>query len=192
MVVEVTSVPYRRRTVFKRRFIRLGLVLFTIASAIAADALLRSYTHYSQIIDARLASGYLTSRPGLYAAPRVLQAGQKLSRDKVVTVLRRAGYIETNASNVWSGSFIVNDAKLEIRPGPSPLRKPDVVTVLFDGDHISELRGDGIALESFALEPEILSNDLSSKSGNRELLSFGEIPERDGGRDSRHRGSPVL
>src|SRR5919106_4885921 len=99
MVIEVTSVPDRRKTVFGRRFVRLGLALFSIAFAIAADALLRSYTYYSQIIDARIATGYLTSRPGLYAAPRVLQTGQKLSRDKIVAALRRAGYIESNASN---------------------------------------------------------------------------------------------
>ena len=177
MVVEVTSVPYRRKIVFRRRFVRLGLVLFTIASAIAADALLRSYTYYSQIIDARLATGYMTSRPGLYAAPRVLKPNQKLSREKLVTALRRAGYLETNASNVWSGSFIVNGSTLEIRPGPSTRTKPDLVTVTFSDDQIAELHGDGIALESFALEPEILSNDLSSKSGKREVLSFGEIPD---------------
>ena len=177
MVIEVTSVPDRRQTVFRRRFVRLGLVLFTILSAIAADALLRSYTYYSQIIDARLASGYLTSRPGLYAAPRVLQAGQKLSRDKLVKALRRAGYIETSASNVWSGSFIINDSTLEIRPGPSTRTKPELVSVIFDGNEIAELRGDGITLESFALEPEILANDVSSKSGKREVLSFTEIPD---------------
>src|SRR5687768_7784168 len=107
MVIEVTSVPDRRRFAVGRRFVRLGLVLFTIAFAIAADAFLRSYTYYSQLIEARLATGYLTSRPGLYAAPRVLQAGQKLSREKLVTTLRRAGYLETTASNVWSGSFTV-------------------------------------------------------------------------------------
>lgn len=177
MVVEVTSVPYRRNTVFRRRFIRLGLVLFTIASAFAADALLRSYIYYSQIIDARLATGYMTSRPGLYAAPRVLQPGQKLSRAKLVNALRRAGYLETNASNVWSGSFIDNDSTLEIRPGPSTRAKPGLVSVTFTEDQIAELRGDGIALESFALEPEILSNDLSLKSGKREILSFDEIPD---------------
>ena len=47
----------------------------------------------------------------------------------------------------------------------------------FTGDEIVELRGDGILLDSFTLEPEILSNDLSSKGGKRELLSYGEIPE---------------
>ncbi|HEU0253297.1 MAG TPA: PBP1A family penicillin-binding protein [Pyrinomonadaceae bacterium] len=145
--------------------------------AVGADALLRSYNHYSQIIDARLSTGYLTSRPGLYAAPRVLQPGQKLSREKLITALRRAGYLESNASNVWSGSFIVNGSDVEIRPGPSNRKRPELVRVRFEGDEINELRGDAVALDSFALEPEILSNDLSSKGGKRELLSYNEIPE---------------
>ena len=177
MVIEVISVPDRRKIVFGRRAVRLGVILFILAAAIAADALLRSYTYYSQIIDARLASGYLTSRPGLYAAPRVLQAGQKLSRDKLVTALRRAGYIESNASNVWSGSFLVDDSSLEIRPGRSNKRQPELVRVNFAGDEIVELLGDGITIEAFSLEPEILSNDLSSKGGKREVLSFDEIPQ---------------
>ncbi len=176
MVVEITSVPDRRRSVVRRRCVRLSLVLCAIVFAIAADGLVRSYTYYSRIIEARLATGYLTSRPGIYAAPRMLQAGQKLSREKLVNALRRAGYIETNASNVWSGSFIFNGSTLEIRPGPSTRTKPELVSVIFTGDEIAEVRGDGIALESFALEPEILSNDVSSKNGKREVLSFEEIP----------------
>jgi hypothetical protein len=49
--------------------------------------------------------------------------------------------------------------------------------VSFAGDEIGEIRGDNILLDSFALEPEILSNDLSSKGGKRELLGYNEIPE---------------
>lgn len=177
MFIEVICVPDRRKIVFGRRVVRLGVILFVLATAIGADILLRSYTHYSQIIDARLASGYLTSRPGLYAAPRVLQSGQKLSRDKLVAALRRAGYIESDASNVWSGSFVVSDSWIEIRPGRSNKRQPELVRVNFAGDEIVELLGDGITLDSFALEPEILSNDLSLKGGKREALSFAEIPE---------------
>ena len=173
MVIEAKSLPDPRRIRLKRRFVRLGLVLFLGACAIAADVLGRSYRFYSQIIDARLSTGYLTSRPGLYAAPRVLEAGQKLSRDKIVGALSRAGYLETNASNVWSGSFILVDTGVEIRPA----RSKQVVRVTFEGDEIAEIRGDGILLESFKLEPEILSTDLSSKAAKRELLSYGEIPE---------------
>ncbi len=174
MVVEVKSVSDPRRGVFKSRVVRLGFALFVITLAIGADSLARSYQYYSQIIDARLASGYLTSRPGLYAAPRVLQAGQRLSREKLVAALRRAGYVESKASGVWSGSFAVTDSAIEIQPGG---KKPALVQVSFAGDEIDELRGDGILLESFTLEPEILSNDLSSKGGKRELLSYGDIPQ---------------
>src|SRR5689334_1489294 len=177
MVIEATSLPDPPRIVFKRRVVRLGLVFVLMAAAIAADAVARSYRYYSQIIDARLASGYLTSRPGLYAAPRVLQAGQKLSREKLINCLRRAGYLETSASNVWSGSFIATDAAVEIRPGRSSVRKQvALVRVTFDGEKIAELTGDGVSLDSFTLEPEVLSNDLSAKAGKREALSYEEIP----------------
>lgn len=173
MVIEAKSLPDPRRIRFKRRIVRLSLVLFLSACAIAADAAARSYRYYSQIIDARLASGYLTSRPGLYAAPRVLEAGQKSSREKLIVVLRRAGYVEANASNVWSGSFSPVDTGVEIRPA----RSKQVVRVTFAGDDIAEVRSDGALLDSFTLEPEILSTDLSSKAGKREVLSYGEIPE---------------
>src|SRR6185295_18070967 len=153
MVIEAKSLPDPRRSRVKRRFVRLGLVLILIAGAVAADAVARSYRYYSQIIDARLASGYLTSRPGLYAAPRVLEAGQKLSREKLVAVLRRAGYVEGNASDVWSGSFCVCDGAVEIRPA----RSKQIVRVTFEGEQIEEIRGDVVLLESFRLEPEILS-----------------------------------
>jgi len=103
----------------------------------------------------------------------VLEAGQKLSREKLLSVLRRAGYVEANASDVWSGSFSLVDADLEIRPA----RSKQVVRVTFAGDEIAEIRSDGALLDSFTLEPEILSTDMTSKAGKREVLSFGEIPE---------------
>ena len=168
--------PEPRRPILQSRCVRAGFVLLVIASAIGLGALARSYHYYSQIIDARLASGYLTSRPGLYAAPRILQAGQKLSREKLITALRRAGYLESTASDVWSGSFTVTDSAIDIRPERASKKEFELVRVSFTGDQIAELRGDGIALDSFTLEPEVLSNDLSSKSGKRELLSYEEIP----------------
>ena len=178
MVIEATSLPDPLRIVFKRRIVRLGLVFLLMAAAIAADALASSYRYYSQIIDARLATGYLTSRPGLYAAPRVLEAGQKLTPAKLIAILQRAGYVESCAcaSDVWSGSFSVSDSAIEIRPGHS--KQPQLLRVAFNGDGIAELRDDvGGLVESFTLEPEILSTDLSAKAGKREILSYGEIPE---------------
>ena len=144
-------------------------------AVLASDAFIRSYKYYSQIIDARLASGYLTSRPGLYAAPRVLHPGQRFSIEKLVHSLRRAGYVESGPSEVWSGGFIRNSDSVEIRP-VSLSEQPGSVIVRFNGEQISGIFSDGASLNSFTLEPEALSNDLSAKAGKREVLTFKEIP----------------
>jgi penicillin-binding protein 1B len=151
--------------------------IFAIALVTGGDALLRSYKYYSRLIDARLESGYLTSRPGLYAAPRVIQAGQKLSRADLINVLRRAGYVESERSNVWNGSFRETDLGIEIRPSRANQKGPSVVLINSDSDYrISELIADGVALDSYALEPEVISNDPFSKAGKRATIQYSEIP----------------
>jgi len=137
----------------RRLVLRSLCGLFAIALTMGGDSLLSSYKYYSRIIDARLASGYLTSRPGLYAAPRLLQVDQKLSRADLIVALRRAGYVQSEGSNVWSGSFRESAAA-----------------------KISELKDDGILINSFTLEPEVLSNDPFSKAGKREAVRFADIP----------------
>jgi penicillin-binding protein 1B len=195
MAIEVTSIPNPGRIRSLRRlgesaptFLHDELLskrrlpfrslcgLFALAMVIGADSLLASYKYYSRIIDARLATGYLTSRPGLYAAPRTLRAGQKLSSADLLIALRRAGYVKSEGSNVWSGSFRETDAAIEIRPTANQTRSA-LVKISFDGDNrISALTEDGILIDSFTLEPEVLSNDPLSKAGKREVVRFAEIP----------------
>ena len=192
MPIEVTSVPDSHRTInlpringllkSKRRLSHskliaralIGLCIITLVAS--ADSVFRSYKFYGRIIDARLARGYLTSRPGLYAAPRVLQVGQQLSQDKLVEVLRRARYVESSASDVWNGSFDNEPGHIQIHPTRVSESQSKLINVEFSAAGIKQLTGDNVPLESFTLEPEILSNDLSSKSGRREVLNFSEIP----------------
>lgn len=151
--------------------------LFAIALITGGDSVLRSYKYYSRLIDARLASGYLTSRPGLYAAPRVIQPGQKLSRADLILALRRAGYVKSDGSNVWNGSFNETESGIEIRPGRTNQSR-SVIRISCDihNNNISALTANGIQLESFTLEPEVLSNDPSSKAGKRQTVRYTEIP----------------
>ena len=153
--------------------------LFAIGLIIGADSFQRSYKYYSRMIDARLASGYLTSRPGLYAAPRSIAVGQKLSRAELIVALRRAGYVKSEGSNVWSGSFREADSAIEIRPNVDRANqtRPAVVTISFDRENlVSALTAAGVSLDSFTLEPEVLSNDVLSKAGKRETVRYSEIP----------------
>jgi penicillin-binding protein 1B len=197
MAIEVVSVEEKRRPRSKRiRVVRqtIGdlairrkrrLILRSILAcvvlliALTIGFFIHSYNYYAGVVDARLKSGYLTSRAGIYAAPRTLRKGQTLSRDGLVQLLRRAGYIESDASDAWSGSFISQETAVEIHPRRSGTTSPDVVRVQFDKrNHISDLTGDlGVTLQSYTLEPEILTTDAAMKTSKRAQLAYRDIPQ---------------
>ncbi|HVS20942.1 MAG TPA: hypothetical protein VHD88_03800, partial [Pyrinomonadaceae bacterium] len=155
-----------RNRKLKHSLLRFALAIFLFALVSFSIFFIHSYRSYAEIVDARLARGYLTSRAGIYAAPRTLRAGQKVSRDGLAAALRRAGYIDgDDASEVWNGSFAVHSEAIEIRPNNTS-GFPSVVNVTFDRDgRINSLTGDDINLDSFTLEPEPLTNDAAMKSG---------------------------
>ena len=161
----------------RSRKVHLTMAPLLLAVISLSAVLAHSYRSYAKIVDARLAHGYLTSRAGIYAAPRTLRAGQKLSPDGLAAALRRAGYVESDdASEVWNGSFSVADATVEIRPNNTD-GYPSVVRVAFDpAGRIVELSGDEISLDSFTLAPESITNDAVMKSGARSQLAFKDIP----------------
>ncbi|HEX5708285.1 MAG TPA: PBP1A family penicillin-binding protein [Pyrinomonadaceae bacterium] len=168
-----------RRRARLARYVSAFLLLVSCAALVAFVYLYRSY---SKIVDERIASGYLTSRAGLYAAPRVLRPGQSVARERLVEILRRAGYVDdAGESSVWSGSFTAGEDYVEILPrrtGVAESSSPfDVVRVEFAGGRIKSVTGDGRAIDSFRLEPEALSTDSSMKTGGRAALSFQDIPD---------------
>ena len=190
MPIEVTSVPEKgwlsrkhARVTFSRSSLTTKGILVRILLASAAfaivggsDALVRSYQYYGRVIDARLASGYLTSRPGLYAGPRTLRPGQQYSLTELAQVLRRAGYRENEGSEIWNGSFIPREREIELRLGNNETSPRIVLIKLDETNRIDRLTEDGQGLESFTLEPEILTNDVSAKAGRRRSLSYADLP----------------
>lgn len=136
------------------------------------------YRSYAEMVDKQLAAGFLASRAGIYAAPRVLRPGLALSRDALVETLKRAGYVENNASDIWSGGFTIRDDGIEIRPrrGESGT-VPAFVRVQFNAQNrIGALTDETSMLNDYALEPEMLTSDSSMKMSEHESLSFKDIP----------------
>src|SRR5688572_6134353 len=173
---KATAQRWHNRRVI-RRTMRIAAVACAIATVSLSVLLISSYRSYARLVDERLTHGYLTSRAGIYAAPRTLRTGQKLTRDGLAVALRRAGYIESDAvSEVWNGSFRAEDDAVEIRPS-SREASPSVVRVTFDPyGRIAELTGDGVTLDSFTLAPELLTNDAFTKGAARRQLTFKDIP----------------
>ncbi|HEX8845645.1 MAG TPA: PBP1A family penicillin-binding protein [Pyrinomonadaceae bacterium] len=176
-----TARALKRITATRRRRLILRSIIASILIIVAASVIffICSYNYYASLVDARLKSGYLTSRAGIYAAPRTLSAGQRMSPESLVEHLRRAGYTEANASDAWNGSFnVVSESVIEIHPRRSSKTSPTIVRVQFDQKgRIADLTGDlGVTLASYALEPEILTTDAAMKTGKHTQLSYQEIP----------------
>src|SRR6266404_5868348 len=159
------------------RKLRFTIMIFTLALISLSAFFVNSYRSYAKIVDARLARGYLISRAGIYAAPRTLRPGQRLSPEALAAALRRAGYLDDeNASEIWNGSFSIRNDAVEIRPNNSS-GYPSVLRVSFDSDgRIAQLTGDEVTLDSFTLAPESLTNDTLTKGGARRQLNFKDIP----------------
>jgi penicillin-binding protein 1B len=168
-----TQVP--RRVITAKRLIRFAVGAILLVVIGLAVGFVHTYRSYARIVDERLARGYLSSRAGIYAAPRTLLAGQKYSPVQLSQALRRAGYIESDAaSEVWNGSFSATGAGIDVRPNSNDGAR-QVIHVSFNAaDRISQLTADEIAIDSFTLAPESLTD--GAKGGARAQLSFSDIP----------------
>ncbi|HEX3561110.1 MAG TPA: PBP1A family penicillin-binding protein [Pyrinomonadaceae bacterium] len=175
------SRPRSRRRLFIKRALCVVAALLFVSFVATTAAFAYLYSRYSKIVDQRLASGYLTSRAGIYAAPRVLRPGQKLTAEHLSEILRRAGYVDGEASRVWNGRFYVDGDGVEIRPtgaGETAAAQGfNVVHIGFDRrGQIESITGDGARLASYTLEPEPLTADAGEKTASRAALSYDEIP----------------
>ena len=148
-----------------------------VALIVTTGIVISSYNTFAAVIDQQIAGGYLKSHAGLYAAPRVIEKGARLSKEQLAATLQRAGYAQDQASNIWNGSFKVNDNEIRILPRQAAVSH-EWISVKFDNQgYISALSAnDSSALNSYSLEPELLTADASVKIGRPQTLTFEELP----------------
>ncbi len=177
----VKTVQSKRKTQPLSRKVVTGCKLATIfLGVLFILAGVRTYSDYqtfAQLIDQQIAAGYLKSHAGLYAAPRIIERGARIKKDQLIDALLRAGYAREKASNVWNGSFQTGDNSIRIFPRKES-DSHEWIQVNFDNqDRIASLSAnDHSNLPSYALEPELLTEDAANKTGQQETLTFQEIP----------------
>ena len=166
--------------VLKRRAVtccKIGGALIIALSLPLAVFVYSAYSNFAQLIDQQIAEGYLRSHAGLYAAPRVIEKGARLSKDRLANSLLGAGYARERASNIWNGSFKVSENAIMILPRQGS-EKHQWININFDSQGaVSSLKGnDGADLPMYALEPELLTEDAANKTGEQETLTYQDIP----------------
>jgi penicillin-binding protein 1B len=159
------------------RLLRVGLLVLLGGLVIGCAVFGYFYYHYQRIVDDRLAAGPIfASVSQIYAAPKEVRDGQKLSAAAIAGELRRAGY----NSNPQLGTFQLHADNIFIKPGPESFHTTDGATITTtDGIVQSITAENGAALGAYELEPQLitaLSED--NNRTKRRLVTYNEIPKR--------------
>lgn len=144
----------------------IGAVLFGIA-----------YIHYQHVVDDRLAAGPIfASESQIYAAPREVRPGQKLTAASIAADLRRVNY----NGNPQLGTFKLTGDTIFIKPGPESYHSTDGATIDTTDGVVQKITAEnGVALAAYDLEPQLITAlSADTNRTKRRLVSYQDIPPR--------------
>jgi penicillin-binding protein 1B len=163
-----------------------SLLLRGALLAIAAVALLVLavggwyYIKYQRIVDDRLKQPIFANTAKIYAAPREVRPGQKLTVHLIANELREAGYSADGAVQLSPlGTYSVGAQNVTVRPGPQSYHAQDSATIRIGSGVVESITDNrGQPLSSYELEP-LLITGLSDDPNRtkRRLVSYDEIPQ---------------
>ncbi|MGP8258394.1 MAG: transglycosylase domain-containing protein [Acidobacteriaceae bacterium] len=169
----------------KHRLLR-GLLIGGLACLLLGMCVLGIfYFKYQSIVDERLASGPIFANVAqIYAAPREVRVGQRLSVSFIAQELRTAGY----NSNPQLGTYTLSENSIRIKPGPESYHSTDGATITtgpsYDIDTntssgpivLSITAENGAPLAAYQLEPELITALSGENRTKRRLVKYNEIP----------------
>jgi penicillin-binding protein 1B len=161
----------------RSRVLRGALIALLAIIIVGASVFTYFYYHYQRVVDDRLASGPIfASVSQIYAAPREVRAGQKLSAAGIAADLRQAGY---NA-NSQLGTFQLNADNIFIKPGPESYHNTDGATINTSNGVVQSITAEnGVTLSAYELEPQLITALSEDKNRTkRRLVTYQEIPPR--------------
>jgi penicillin-binding protein 1B len=137
------------------------------------------YFKYQRIVDERLKQPLFANTAKIFAAPREVRPGQKLSVHLLANELREAGYSADGASQFSQlGTFTEGAQTITVRPGPQSYHAQDSAVIRIGSGVVESITDDhGQPLASYELEPLLitgLSEDASRTK--RRLMTYDEIP----------------
>src|ERR1700691_2332363 len=138
------------------------------------------YFKYQGVVDERLKQPIFANTAKIFAAPREVRPGQKLTVRLIANELREAGYTADGASqpSPW-GTYADSAQAITVHPGPQSYHTQDNATIRISAGVVESISDEhGQPLASYELEPLLitgLSEDTSRTK--RRLVTYDEIPQ---------------
>jgi penicillin-binding protein 1B len=136
------------------------------------------YRQYAKIADETLARGPIPDTSMLYAAPEVVGPGDPGTPIDVADELQESGYAQDDR-NAGLGWFHLEPHAIAIYPGASSDTQGEVpATIQFNAGKIVSITSlkDQQPLDTYALEPHVLSSLWDKKREKRRVVRYEEIP----------------
>jgi penicillin-binding protein 1B len=136
------------------------------------------YFKYKSIVDARLNQPIFANTAKIFAAPREVRPGQKLTVRLIANELHAAGYSEAGASQPSQmGTYSENPQSISINPGPQSYHAQDGATIHISAGVVESISDDhGQGLASYELEPLLITGLSDASRTKRRLITYDEIP----------------
>jgi penicillin-binding protein 1B len=153
--------------------------IFALCALVGASIFTYYYFAYKGIVDRRLSQPIFADTAKIYAAPREVRPGQKLSLALISNELRQAGYTTDSAAKTSPlGTYSIDGQSITVRPGPQSYHAPDPATIHINRGEVDSITdAKGQELSSYELEP-LLITGLSAGTDRikRRLVTYDELP----------------
>jgi len=138
------------------------------------------YVKFARLTEERLRTGVFAGTLNIFAGPRIVSVGDRLSLADTLTYLRENGYSESRSNPV--GWFGVRPGAVAIFPGHASYSDQEPAAIQFSGGvsgsrvaRIVSLAGHA-DLQEYEFPPQLLTNQSDRNREKRRLVRFSEIP----------------
>jgi penicillin-binding protein 1B len=170
------------RNVYSKQRLRLVLVLLTLVTlpfVVGGFTLIYYYLKFSVMVEKRLQGERFLMPSRIYAKPLKLREGLPLTQAGLVKTLNGLKYEQTSGGTPVAGAFLLADKSLVFRPRPMADAAEEALAVIFDKDHIKEIRGVASKKKypSQTLEPELITYLFDDSREKRRMVRYEELPD---------------
>jgi penicillin-binding protein 1B len=134
------------------------------------------YIKYDRIIEKRFRTPVFANSAKIYALPRTISDGEKITAKEIALDLRRAGYSDQDGESKL-GSFHLVKGGIEITPGDESYHSPEPARIDIEEGQISRITSRGNELSAYELEPQLVTAlfDAEQRS-KRQVVKYNDIP----------------
>ncbi|MGO9433940.1 MAG: PBP1A family penicillin-binding protein [Terracidiphilus sp.] len=157
--------------------IRAALIVFLVAAVGLGGSFCYFYIRYDRIIEQRFRTPVFSNSAKIYALPRTVHDGDKLTAKEIAALLRRAGYSDEDGQSQL-GTFHLVRGGIEITPGPESYHSPEEAHISIEDGQVQQITSKGTELSAYELEPQLVTALFDSEQrSKRQVVKYDEIPK---------------